>query len=125
MTKKKVGRPRKEIDFKVLKNLCGIQATLIECAAILECSEDTIERRVVEKYKITFKEYWEINSANGRASLRRAQFKAALSGNTTMMIWLGKQYLQQTDKSAIDLDVPDLKNRKFNLNFKSYPKNKK
>jgi hypothetical protein len=30
-------------------------------------------------------------------SLRRAQIKTALSGNPTLLIWLGKQYLGQTD----------------------------
>ena len=28
-----------------------------------------------------------------RKSLRRAQIKSALSGNSTMLVWLGKQYL--------------------------------
>lgn len=122
--KKKAGRPILYIDFNILQNLCGIQATLVECAAVLEVSEDTVERRVFETYGITFKEYWEKNSAFGRASLRRAQFKRAMAGDKTMLVWLGKQYLQQTEKTAIDLDMPDLKNRKFNLNFKSFPKNK-
>ena len=31
-------------------------------------------------------------------SLRRQQFKSAEAGNVTMQIWLGKQYLGQTDK---------------------------
>jgi hypothetical protein len=30
-------------------------------------------------------------------SLRRAQIQTALSGNATLLIWLGKQYLGQTD----------------------------
>lgn len=36
-------------------------------------------------------------------SLRRAQINTALSGNPTLLIWLGKQYLQQSD-SPIDTD---------------------
>jgi hypothetical protein len=46
--------------------------------------------------------------AVGRMSLRRKQWKAAEDGNTTMLVWLGKQYLGQSDKSevtgAISLD---------------------
>ena len=34
----------------------------------------------------------------GKASLRSAQFKAALAGNATMLIWMGKQLLGQRDK---------------------------
>ena len=42
----------------------------------------------------------------GKIALRRAQFKAATSGNNTaLMIWLGKQYLEQTDQQNITADV--------------------
>ena len=33
-----------------------------------------------------------------RQSLRKAQIKSALSGNASMLIWLGKQYLGQRDR---------------------------
>ena len=36
--------------------------------------------------------------AAGRKSIRQGQFKAALGGNTALLIWLGKQYLGQTDQ---------------------------
>ena len=36
--------------------------------------------------------------AQGKRSLRRAQKKSAENGNVTAQIWLGKQYLEQTDK---------------------------
>lgn len=35
-------------------------------------------------------------------SLRRKQYEMAAGGNPTMLIWLGKQYLNQTDKNEID-----------------------
>ena len=34
----------------------------------------------------------------GKISLRRAQFEKAIGGNVAMMIWLGKQHLDQRDK---------------------------
>jgi hypothetical protein len=39
------------------------------------------------------------------ASLRRKQFEAAMNGNTTILIWLGKQYLGQRDKR--EMSGPD------------------
>jgi len=36
--------------------------------------------------------------AVGRATLRRMQWQAAENGNPTMLIWLGKQMLDQKDK---------------------------
>ena len=40
-----------------------------------------------------------------RQSLRRAQIKSALSGNASMLIWLGKQYLGQRDTRDISLEA--------------------
>jgi hypothetical protein len=40
---------------------------------------------------------------NGKSSLRRLQWKAALGGNITMQIWLGKQYLGQRDMHTTEL----------------------
>jgi len=34
----------------------------------------------------------------GKASLRRNQWKLAQDGNATMLVWLGKNMLDQTDK---------------------------
>jgi hypothetical protein len=34
------------------------------------------------------------------------QFKAAEGGNATMLIWLGKQYLGQSDKTQHELSGP-------------------
>ena len=40
--------------------------------------------------------------ANLKKRLRKAQLDAALSGNSTMLIWLGKQMLGQVDKQEIE-----------------------
>ena len=40
--------------------------------------------------------------AEGKAKLGAAQYKAALAGDHTMLIWLGKQRLEQTDKAQIE-----------------------
>jgi len=94
---KKMGRPKKEINFEELKKLCQLQATLEEIAGWFEVSEDTILRRIKSKYKCTFAEYYKKASAGGKISLRREQYRVALTGNTAMLIWLGRQYLGQTD----------------------------
>lgn len=48
------------------------------------------------------KEAWEEGRNEGLASLRRLQFAAAQKGSVPMQIWLGKQYLSQTDKQMLD-----------------------
>lgn len=93
-----MGAPRKEIDWDEFDRLCELHCTLTEIAAWFKVSEDTIERRVNETHCMTFAEYYKIKSANGKSSLRRMQYKAAMAGNTAMLIWLGKQLLGQHDR---------------------------
>lgn len=94
------GRPRIEIDEEAFKKLCGIQCTLDEVASFFNCSPDTIERWCKRELKITFAEAFKKHSANGKISLRRWQFKMA-EHNVSMAIWLGKQYLGQTEKQEV------------------------
>lgn len=94
--KKKMGRPKKEINKDTFEKLCGIMCTLGEIAGVFDCSEDTIERWCKETYKQTFAETFKKYSASGKVSLRRAQFKLA-ERSAAMAIWLGKQYLEQKD----------------------------
>lgn len=99
---KKMGRPPIEIDWKKFDELCKIQCTLSEFASVFDCSEDTIENKVKAAHGVTFSEYFKQKAGHGRASLRRRQFRKAIEeGNVAMLIWLGKQYLGQTDKQEI------------------------
>ena len=92
-----MARPRKEIDIEQFKKLCGIQCTLTEIAGFFDCSEDTIENWCKRTFKAGFSETYKKYSVSGRISLRRSQFKLA-EKSTAMSIWLGKQYLGQTEK---------------------------
>lgn len=93
----KGGRPRKEIDAKLVEQLASIQCTDLEIAAICGVSHDTLLRRKNDDPE--FLEMLEQGRAKGRVSLRRMQWKAATTGNPTMLIWLGKQLLGQRDKA--------------------------
>ena len=96
---KKGGRPRKELDQTTFEGLCEIQATLEEIAGVLRVSEDTVERWCERTYDLGFAECYKKFSAEGKSSLRRAQFKLAQT-NATMAIWLGKQWLGQRDRPS-------------------------
>lgn len=88
--KKKVGRPQKQIDMDLVRKLASIHCTLREIADIIGVDKQTITNRCADILAQ--------GKAEGKASLRRRQFEVAESGNATMLIWLGKQYLGQTDK---------------------------
>ena len=100
-----MGRPVKEIDWKMVDKMLFIQCTQLEICGILEVSEDTLCRRSLEMHGVTFAEYSEQKRQGGRMSLRRKQMDLAMSGNVTMNIWLGKQYLGQKDKQETTIDT--------------------
>lgn len=101
----KLGRPRKTLDWGLFDQLCAVQCTLEEIAGVLQVSADTLERRIAEKFGSTFAEVFEQKRKAGFGSLRSKQFEIAMSGNVTMLIWLGKQYLGQSDKHVQKTDV--------------------
>lgn len=100
-TRNKGGRPKKEINYKVLDGLCKIQCTGEECANILGLHYDALNMKLVEEQGMGFSDYWAVKSAGGRQSLRRKQWTLAMKGDRTMLIWLGKQYLGQAEKHEL------------------------
>jgi IS30 family transposase len=104
MARKKTGRPPKDIDWNQLDKLCALHCTAVECASFLDMSIDTLERHIKERYSLSFPEYFRQKAASGKISLRRKQFEMAMS-NPTMAIWIGKQWLGQTDKQEVQSTV--------------------
>lgn len=92
-----MARPRIEIDFENFKKLCGLQCTLDEIASFFDCSKDTVERWCKRELKMSFAEAFKKHSSAGKISLRRWQFKMA-EHNCAMAIFLGKNWLGQSDK---------------------------
>ncbi len=93
------GRPKKEIDYKIVEELSNIQCTQEEIASVLNISVRTLQRD--EEFCRIYKNGMD----NGKMSLRRMQWAAANQGNTTMLVWLGKQYLGQTDKQDVTNNI--------------------
>jgi len=99
------GRPRIELDskqYEILVGMMRIQCTQEEICEVLGMSPDTLDRRLKERGDGGFAELYKRHQGEGRASLRRMQWKAAEGGNPTMLIWLGKQVLGQREKSEVD-----------------------
>jgi hypothetical protein len=88
--KANTGRPPKAIDKKKLEAMAAMGLTQKECAVLLDCSVDTIQRNYAEIY--------EQGKARCTASVRRKQFEMAIAGNPTMLIWLGKNLCGQKDR---------------------------
>lgn len=94
--KKSRGRPKAPIDEEQLSKLAEIYVSLTEAAYILGVSRKTLWQRMKEEEEL--RSAWQAGRARTRAAIRRKQIQEALSGNTAMLIWLGKNLLGQTDK---------------------------
>ena len=104
----KGGRPRVVIDYDTLQGLCKIFCTGEESAAILGMDYDTLDRRIREDTSFEgFTDYYKTHSSSGKMSLRRMQMKLAEDGDKTMLIWMGKQQLGQSDKNETALTGKD------------------
>ena len=93
-------QPVKFIDTKQVFELAAIMCTNEEIAAVMEIDEMALRNHCA--YELL------MGRLVGRTSIRRAQYKAALDGNPTMLIWLGKQLLGQKEPKPEDSDK-DLK----------------
>lgn len=98
----RTGRPKKEINKGQFEKLCAIFCTEEDIADFFDCSIDTIKRFCKATYNLSFAQTYKKYSAQGRCSLRRYQFNIA-EKNAAMAIFLGKNYLGQTDRDPLEL----------------------
>ena len=96
-----MGRPLKEIAIpeEKIAQLAGYGCTDHEIASICEIDERTLEIRfsaLLSKGRNTFK-----------SKLREMQYKRAIEGSDTMLVWLGKVVLNQRESTDIRIDATD------------------
>jgi len=90
------GRRRTEIDIDDVIKLARIGCTTDEMGKFFGVDGSQIRRRwpgLLDQAR-----------AASKARLRQAQFDLAVNGDKTMLIWLGKQYLQQSDTGEKNSD---------------------
>lgn len=103
-----MGRPKKVIDQKQFEAMCSIQCTLEEICAVFDVTDKTLNSWCTETYGMTFSEVFKQKRGIGKASLRRRQWELA-KNSVPMAIFLGKNWLGQTDKQETTvLEVEDL-----------------
>jgi len=112
-----MARPLKEIDPKQFVSLCGLQCTREEICTWFDVTEKTLEGFCKRTYGQGFSLVYAQKRSAGKISLRRHQWRLA-EKNTAMAIFLGKNYLGQSDVSRIHLteskdDVADELERYF------------
>tara|TARA_R110002110_G_scaffold86172_3_gene224934 strand:- start:440 stop:784 length:345 start_codon:yes stop_codon:yes gene_type:complete len=94
-------KPFAKIDWEQVDKMCGIHCTGEEQSGILGVDYDTLNAACKREKKMGFSDYFRQKSSSGRMSLRRRQYSLAMDGNPTMLVWLGKNWLGQADKSEV------------------------
>lgn len=87
------GRPKIDIDERIVRAMAMVGGTMQEIAEYFHCSDTVIQRRFGDVVREA--------RAGRKLKLRQAQYQLALAGNATMQIWLGKQELGQFDESRV------------------------
>ncbi len=94
---------RKKIKKKDFVKLCKMQCTCSEIASFFEVKRTTLRNFCLREYKMPLDDFRNMHAEAGIISLRRVQWRNAMkTDNTQMQIWLGKQFLNQTDKRTVD-----------------------
>ena len=89
--KKENRKLSKLTDNEVVQKLAGCGLTNKEIADVMNITEHTV--------KSNFDIFLTKGRVNLKERLKRKQISVAMSGNVSMLIWLGKQYLDQKDQN--------------------------
>lgn len=96
-----MARPKKHIDKDAFEKLCGMQCTEEEICGWFDVTDKTLSRWCMETYGRHFSEIYKEKRGIGKISLRRYQWRLA-EKSPAMAIFLGKNYLGQTDRVEVN-----------------------
>lgn len=95
-----MGRKKIKIDWNKVDNSLMAGANGVQVSAMLGISFDTLSRRCKEDKKADFADYLRQKREKGNNLLHAKQYELAMKGDRGMLIWLGKQRLDQSDKET-------------------------
>jgi hypothetical protein len=97
---------RKPVNFQLFEDLCALQCTQQDICHVMKIDEKTLCKAVLNNYKIPYSQAYKNYSEMGKCSLRRNQFNLSKT-NAAMAIFLGKNWLGQTDERKDTLPPND------------------
>ena len=103
-----MSHPKTKIDWDYVDKLLQAGCKGTEVAANYGIHPDTFYRLCQEQFNMGFSDYLHQKRACGDAVLRLAQYDLAISGDRVMLIWLGKQRLEQRDVKELAISPDDI-----------------
>jgi hypothetical protein len=101
-----MARPKKDLENIVFDGWDQLDALIVwasevYCAEKLGINIDTLAARIKERSGLSFSEYKHKKKESLRINLLKKQYDVAMAGNVSMLIWLGKNELNQSDKQEL------------------------
>lgn len=111
-----------EREFDIFEGLCAKFCEQKEIANIMGVSIRWLNKMCKEHYfdlddgrPMTLSEVQDRFRARGLLKVRDKQWEAIEKGNTTMLLWYGKNYLGQKDNPTVDNSLEEIKNNVSSL----------
>ncbi len=99
--KSKAGRKKINIDWDKVDNYLMSGSNGVQVSAMLGIHYNTLVNKCKEEKNCDFSEYLQQKKEKGNNLLKAMQYKLAMNGDRGMLIWLGKNRLDQSDKKEI------------------------
>lgn len=99
--KKKMGRPS-VINDDDFDEFIRLPLPRYDIAKILRCSDDTLDDYCKRRFNMTFSAVQDQNRQIFRGRILAKQYELAMDGNVALLIWLGKNYVDQVDTRKIE-----------------------
>ena len=111
-----MGRPRAEIDWAIVDEYLQAGTDGASIAAAFGINPETLYDACQTTHNIGFSDYKQQKRAVGLDNLRVKQYQVAMSGDKSLLIWLGKQYLNQSDRNDVTTQGERLNTPTFVIN---------
>ena len=102
---KKGGPNVVKIDWAKVDKMARAQSSAASIADALGIHWATLRSHCMTDHKIELSEYIRLKKTEGMENLRVKQYDVAMEGDKTMLIWLGKQYLGQSESQSGSQDT--------------------
>jgi hypothetical protein len=93
-----MAHPKISLDWSKIDKLLQSHCSGVGISGLIGVHVNTLYRKCEEDKGMKFEEYRHLKMAEGKELLRQKQFSVAMGGDKTMLVWLGKQYLDQSEK---------------------------
>lgn len=100
--KRQAARPLIPINWEKVDKFLEAGSTGVQIAALIGMHPETLYDRCAREKGVGFTEYRSEKLEKGNSQLLGIQYKLAMQGDKAMLIWLGKNRLNQSDKKKID-----------------------